>query len=130
MWYDDKVSYVFPRYRGSLHDLLNNGNEPTGAQKPARYRRSMLQHWLWQGMVDVVAALKFFHYPDNTQHLVQGQLIAAHFDLKPANILVDEDGSLIVTDFGQTHIKGLQADGDSSLTAQVGTHAYRPPNLK
>jgi len=95
--------------------------------KPIRYRGSKLQHWLWQGVVDIVSAMSFFHYPQHP--LIKGKLIAAHFDLKPANILFDDTGSLIVTDFGQARIKQLSYDSGSLLTAHIGDYNYQPPPL-
>jgi len=100
--------------------------EPDRAQLPVKYIGSKLQHWLWQGMVDVIAALKFFHSPEDPE-LGLGLLIAAHFDLKPANVLVDEDGTLIVTDFGQARIDQLKSSGGTYLSAHVGDLNYRPP---
>ena len=102
--------------------------EPDRAQLPGKYIGSKLQHWLWQGMVDVMAALKFFHSPEDPG-LGLGLLIAAHFDLKPANVLVDDDGNLIVTDFGQARIEQLRSSGGTYLSAQVGDLNYQPPPL-
>jgi serine/threonine protein kinase len=126
--YDDKINYVFPRYPGSLQQVLEGKMHPDRAQPPAKYIGSKLRHWLWQGMVDMLTALKFFHSPEDPG-LGLGPLIAAHFDLKPANVLVDDDGTLVVTDFGQARIKQLRSGGGTLLTAQAGDLNYQPPPL-
>jgi serine/threonine protein kinase len=89
-----------------------------------------LNHWMWQGLVDVLAALKFFHFPGGN-HIseIPGQLILAHFQMRPASILVDEMGTFIITDFGQARIKGLRPKEGTSLTAQTGDLNYQPPPL-
>ena len=48
-----------------------------------------------------------------------------HFDLKPANILVESSGKLIITDFGQATFKDMS--GSSKVTGRGGTPAYAPP---
>lgn len=78
-------------------------------------------------MVDIIQALTFFHSPE--QDVLDGNIIAAHFDMKPANILVDNLGTLIITDFGQARIRQFNAAGGTALTAQVGDPNYRPPLL-
>jgi len=126
-WYRcaDKINYVFPLYPGSLHRAMEGQlYSQIYPSKPSKYR-SVLQHWLWQGIVDVVGALKVFHFPDEA--ILQKQLIAAHFDLKPANILVTHNGTLLLTDFGQARMKDFNPLGGSSLTAQTGDANYQPP---
>ena len=125
--YDDKINYVFPEYPGSLQRVLE-GRMEDQIHPPELFKYGpKLKHWLWQGMVDVIQALKFFHFPE--QDVLDGDLIAAHFDMKPANILVDNSGTLIITDFGQARIRQFNAAGGSALTAQVGDPNYRPPPL-
>lgn len=52
-----------------------------------------------------------------------------HFDLKPANILVEQDGRLVITDFGQAVFKAAKDSTDSRVRGMGGTEAYSPPEL-
>ena len=53
-----------------------------------------------------------------------------HRDVKPANILFDEDGNALVGDFGVAHTVQLSSMGTMSQTSTgVGTPSYRPPEL-
>ncbi|KAE9377481.1 kinase-like protein [Stipitochalara longipes BDJ] len=128
-WYrsGDKINYVFPLYPGSLQQAMEGRlNLPISPTRPSKYA-AILQHWLWQGIIDVVGALKVFHFPD--EKILRQQLIAAHFDLKPANILVNSDGVLLLTDFGQARMKAFNPLGGSTLTAQTGDANYQPPPI-
>lgn len=114
-------------YPGSLYQVLEGELDgKISYSRPSKYRR-VLQHWLWKGMVDLTGALKFFHTPGPDQNVIPLDVIAAHFDLKPANILVTESGVLLLTDFGQARMKRHNPVGISSLTAQSGDENYRPP---
>ncbi|PMD57433.1 kinase-like protein [Hyaloscypha bicolor E] len=128
-WYRsaEKINYVFPLYPGSLQQAMEGQfHSQINPSRPSKYR-SVLQHWMWQGIVDVIAALKVFHFPDEA--ILRKQLIAAHFDLKPANILVTGNGTLLLTDFGQARMKTFNPLGGSSLTAQIGDANYQPPPM-
>ena len=52
-----------------------------------------------------------------------------HSDLKPANILVDETESLVITDFGQATFKEVAGTTSSKVVGLGGTEAYAPPEI-
>jgi len=55
-------------------------------------------------------------------------LYGYHFDIKPANILVENSGKFVITDFGQANFK--QRAGTSRVTGMGGTEAYAPPEIE
>jgi serine/threonine protein kinase len=127
-WYrfETNVNYVFEHYSGSLEHILNGTmEEPSNTQRPSRYHGSKLKHWLWQGVVDVISALVFFHTPE-TPHVRKDDMNGAHCDLKPANILVDDTGDLIVTDFGHAQLIPQSQRGSNTLF-DMGDLNYQPP---
>jgi serine/threonine protein kinase len=122
--YGDKVNYVFKKYDGNLEDILKGAlDKSQEVAKLQKYPGSKLQHWLWQGVVDVVGALKFFHTKEFLRPEVEGKHYAAHFDVKPANILVDQNTSFVLADFGDAQIVKIGSD----FTANGGDPNYRPP---
>ena len=125
---DDRINYVFPLYPGSLHQILSGRMAPPSRCRIPNKYGARLKHWMWQGIVDTLAALKFFHFPESDSIPgLPGHLIAAHFDMKPANVLVDEYGTFVITDFGQARIRGLRPGDGTSLTSQLGDSNYQPP---
>ena len=90
----------------------------------ARYMRTAKttpesQENLFRGVACLAATIKEIH---------SGSVVGrgAHHDLKPANILIDKDGTLILADFGLSKID----DGDSELTRTTKvTPEYAPPEV-
>ncbi|MGW1993986.1 protein kinase domain-containing protein [Embleya sp. NPDC001921] len=66
----------------------------------------------------ILAALDHAH-----RHLV------VHRDVKPANVMVREDGGLKVTDFGIARITGSDSSRLTAAGAVLGTVAYMPPEV-
>jgi serine/threonine protein kinase len=127
-WYQDgrEINFVFRRYPGSLQQILE-GKAIQIHQPQATGFGPILNHWLWEGMVGVIKALKFFHFPE--QKILPHNIVAAHFDMKPANILVDESGTLTVADFGHAQMRNLNPDHGTSFSGPMGDPNYRPPPI-
>jgi serine/threonine protein kinase len=88
---------------GTLHGLLRARQGPLGLDEIGRY------------LEQICAALYYAHARN-----------VAHLDLKPANLLIQEDGRLVLSDFGLAHLMGEGAiEGGASL--QFGTPAYMAP---
>jgi hypothetical protein len=119
--YDDLDVYAFPYYPINLETVLTKGQEPSRPLIPNSFGRSVLKHWLWQGMVDIVKALHSFHIPEG-QPDSQDVKSLGHFNLKPACILINSEGILLITDFGRAN-SDLKALTNASPTLDT----YQPP---
>jgi serine/threonine protein kinase len=132
-WYRRGHSFnlVFPYYPASLEHVLVEGWLPK--QQPAipeRFKASKLRHWLWEQILNVIEGLERVHNPMAHQDRppeIQGDLIGGHFDIKPANILINDKGQLVLADFGQAQIKRMSRGGGTSFAGPGGTLSYRPP---
>lgn len=71
---------------------------------------------LWRYIADVSAGLAYLHDMDPP---------IVHNDIKPANVLLDNNGNYAITDFGISAHRGLSCEGyDEALS---GTMAYMAP---
>lgn len=71
---------------------------------------------LWKYIADVSAGLTYLHSFSPT---------IVHHDIKPANILIDDNRNYAITDFGISSHRGLNKEGYDDT--QSGTMAYMAP---
>ncbi len=132
-WYQrgHYFNLVFPYYPASLQHVLVDGWLPKRQPAiPERFKASKLRHWLWEQLLNVIDGLERVHNPKDYQDRlpdIQGNLMGGHFDIKPANILIDDNGQLVLADFGQAQIKKMSQWGSTAFTGPGGTLAYQPP---
>jgi serine/threonine protein kinase len=120
-----ELNCVFPFVELNLHDVLHSSPswKPEALAQPKRFPN----HWLWLQMLGVADALKTIHNPPKQLRPDLGKIVGFHFDLKPSNILVTPNGTLKVTDFGQSMVKMVQENEDVYGTFVGGDFAYGPP---
>ncbi|KAF2719262.1 kinase-like protein [Polychaeton citri CBS 116435] len=125
-----KFNLIFPYYKsGDLEVYLKSPKTQARVEGDP----------VWKNFISIVCAIEalgktqtetprdqskdHLSVPSNTEPIMLGY----HFDLKPANILVADDGRWIVSDFGQAYFK--RGDKSSGVAYQGGTDAYAPPEL-
>ena len=129
-------SLVFNFYPVDLQQILH-GKEHNIAgfipptNRPERFEGSALDHWLWVGVLDIFDAVAVVHQPQNYINDIPkeatARLAGGHFDIKPANVLIDWDGRFLLTDFGQSYIKRFESNEEANFTVGAHTHPYMPP---
>ena len=88
------------------------------------------EYWLWQQMVQVASGLEAIHQPSGSSLDSSSRIIGFHLDLKPANILVTDDGLLKITDFGQALIKTVGANDSTYGVNRGGSLVYQAPEAR
>lgn len=127
------INLIFPWYEYNLKNILEGRIPPDllSALLPEDPQQSVLGSGLWKAMMGVITATEMIHSPTNKNVPTRGdeelKLIGAHFDIKPANILLDEQRKLILADFGQAQLKWHRIGQLTTLTARPGTPDYAPP---
>lgn len=76
-------------------------------------------------LMQMISGIQYLHTPDEAAR----KKTIIHYDLKPANILFDENGDVKITDFGLSKQVDDSTEGTSmELTSQgAGTYYYLPP---
>jgi serine/threonine protein kinase len=135
----DTINLIFPKYPGSLEDILNERlpfNPPEFSPDSSVFRFSAINHWLWEEIVELLVGVQFLHdkllWHNKDQSIGTGEaqaIIIGHFDLKPANILVNQQNHLIITDFGLARIKAIESRSTQTtgLEGRAGTLGYSAP---
>ncbi|XP_042493350.1 LEAF RUST 10 DISEASE-RESISTANCE LOCUS RECEPTOR-LIKE PROTEIN KINASE-like 2.1 [Macadamia integrifolia] len=104
--------YEFMPY-GSLEKFINN-------MEPAEKRPHLCWERLYQIAVGIARGLEYLHRGCNTRIL--------HFDIKPHNILLDEDFCPKISDFGLAKLCPRK-DSIVSMTGARGTAGYIAPEV-
>jgi len=85
--------------------------------------------------------IRFNQHTMNTDHIkyltfeiLKGLLFmhskgVIHRDLKPLNILVNDNWDVKISDFGQSNVQTMAINKDYNLTKYVTTRYYRAPEL-
>ncbi|KAF4475781.1 serine threonine kinase [Fusarium agapanthi] len=129
----DSMHFLFPFVEADLSDVLRNSNNrcPNHLREKLAEGDILVEHWLWKEMEGVSRALSAFHNKmKNPFKDVKGEVVALHFDLKPANILVTSDRKLKITDFGQSIIQIIDDNKEKSLPHNTGHPRYEPPEAR
>jgi len=117
-------NFIFPCAKTNLGLYLR---EPHF--KPFPNAGSFVEHPVWRQMLGLARGLHKvldFEEPVATR---ASSLFGYHFDLKPANVLVEESDSLVISDFGQATFKDVTGTTSSKIIGMGGTEAYAPPEI-
>jgi serine/threonine protein kinase len=124
----DTFNLIFPLAKTNLDHLLREPAFDTSnsIQGPVESRPA------WNQLLGITKALGRIGGPNGAETIFgpsdKQQFQGTHFDLKPANILVDDDGTWIISDFGQSTFRETTRSS-SRVVNQGGTDAYAPPEI-
>ncbi|MDR1087967.1 MAG: serine/threonine protein kinase [Coriobacteriales bacterium] len=104
--------YDFEHTGGETLIIMENVDGPSLAELMAGSRELLDIDVATTILEGVVAALEYAH---------ENQVL--HLDIKPANILIDQNGHIKVSDFGLAELAGAEGFGE----VQGGTIGYMPP---
>ena len=86
-------------------------------------------HPFWEQILGVSRALHKIlvqEAPDSTRNEV---LYSSHFDLKPANVLIEDSGVFVISEFGQAYFRKLSEATSSKVIGMGGTESYAPAEI-
>ncbi|KAJ6824749.1 receptor kinase-like protein Xa21 [Iris pallida] len=111
---NDFKAMVFEfKHNGALESWLHpKGNKPLGLRKLNLMERINIA-------IDVASALEYLHH--------HGQAPIIHCDLKPSNILLDDDMTALVSDFGLARFINKPTTSSTSTFGIKGTIGYIAP---
>ncbi|KAL9078393.1 MAG: hypothetical protein Q9157_002688 [Trypethelium eluteriae] len=127
----EDYNLVFPRAKTNLDKYLRNPDFEADNWRQGPLEQSPLWNQLY-GITEAVGAIHSFGEEAKARNASEKEeLIGFHFDIKDANILVMDDGTWVITDFGQAIFKDVERDGTTTrvLNNQGGTDSYAPPEL-
>ncbi|KZV57089.1 receptor-like protein kinase [Dorcoceras hygrometricum] len=104
---------------GSLDQWLHKDYAGEGGEPNSRNNMNLSIAQRLNVIIDVASAVDYLHNGTDS--------IIIHGDLKPSNILLDENMTAHVGDFGLTKVVSEIHDGSSSSMAIKGTLGYIPP---
>ena len=124
----DSVYFVFPYVELDLYTLLRKNSLPNRKKTTQLNGAPLREHWLWEQMCALAVALSAIHTSTKLPYeRIQGKLNICHYDLKPQNILVTNEGVLKITDFGASAIRRVLSADDKSTPYRTGDPKYAAP---
>ena len=111
------LNLLFPWSSMNLEQWLNLTEPPSGWRG---YDPKELKDYIYRSMMSLC---------DGVAHLHKniGGFISSHHDLKPANILLFEDKTWKIIDFGRTHLIRISVGSDTEGRHGLGSFVYHPP---
>ncbi|KAF2111929.1 kinase-like domain-containing protein [Lophiotrema nucula] len=126
----DTINLIFPLARTNLDHLLRDDVLEFGKKRGGPLESCPA----WEQLLGVTRALRKIHgYKQGSSSVdtIKGSdRLCIHFDLKPDNILVEEDGTWVITDFGQAAITYPKFGGTPRVSNHFGTDGYAPPEIE
>jgi len=123
----DKFNIIFPRAKADLKHYLRDKNPDcedlrAGPLEQCAIWRQALGITRALGSISKIDATSAYESDPHTKTPLNG----FHFDLKPANILVNSDNTFLITDFGIARFTNAN-ESNSRVMSLPGTDAYAPP---
>lgn len=136
-----RVSIVFKHYEFNLGNILHSDRRPLLEifdNAGVFGDEGALRHGLWKAMLAIVGAviaIQTFGTGDVNPHSRPDSVNSGHFDIKPANILIEmregRSARLLLTDFDRAVIMNNSSIGDpDQLEGGPGSHDYAPPEVQ
>ncbi|USP79461.1 hypothetical protein yc1106_06735 [Curvularia clavata] len=107
---------ICPWFNCSMQRFLDKGVSWINDDTPKVLLRQKLYEFVYQ----VLQGLAHLHKPH------EDEMWTCHHDLKPANILMDENKA-ILADFGMAHLRLVKDGSGATSTKALGTREYCPP---
>ncbi|XP_073147309.1 uncharacterized protein [Henckelia pumila] len=118
----ESIDFQGNNFKALVYEFMANGSLDKWLHNDHESNRNLSITQKLDIVIDVASAVKYLHHGTDS--------IVIHGDLKPSNILLDENMTALVGDFGLAKVVSNMYptyEGSSSSVAIKGTFGYIPP---